>query len=304
MKGNPHYALLEIHDLDAVWSEVKQLLLFISPKLEIFPIEAAYADLLKLFSGHYPGYRACNTRYHDIHHTTDTLVAMVRLMHGAHLEGHHFTRQELTLAPITAIFHDSGYIQTLDDTQGTGAKYTACHVKRSIDFLRNYLLAHGFPKDYLPAADSILHCTKLDVDIAKIAFPSDNSELLGKMLGTGDILSQMADREYLEKLLFLFYEFKEGKIRGFTDEFDLLKKTESFYMQTQKRLTKNLGGVNRFMRVHFKSRWGLDRDLYSETIDRHLGYLKMLTDKHRSDYREMLRRGRMVQKLRSIETGQ
>ncbi|MFA6003905.1 MAG: hypothetical protein WC881_07545 [Elusimicrobiota bacterium] len=304
MKGNPPSALLDIHDLDAVWAEVKHLLLLISPRLDLSPIETAYDDLLRLFSGHYPGYRACNTRYHDIHHSTDTLVAMVRLMHGAHTEGRHFTQQELRLAPIAAIFHDSGYIQTADDTKGTGAKYTACHVKRSIEFLSSYLLAHGFPQEYIPAVTPILDCTRIDIDISKIDFPSDNSELLGQMLGTGDILSQMADREYLEKLLFLFYEFKEGKIRGFTNEFDLLKKTAGFYAQTKKRLNDGLGGVNRFMRVHFRTRWGLDRDLYAEAIDRHLAYLQQLTDQHHADYREMLNRGRLVQKLRSIEKGQ
>jgi hypothetical protein len=107
----------------------------------------------------------------------------------------------------------------------------------------------------------------------------------------------MADRIYLEKLLFLFYEFKEGGVMGYDNELDLLKKTIDFYTMTQKRFAIELGGVNEYMRYHFKARWNLDRDLYMEAIEKNISYLQYVLKNHEKDYRDHLRRGSMVKKL-------
>jgi hypothetical protein len=117
------------------------------------------------------------------------------------------------------------------------------------------------------------------------------------MLGTADLMGQMADRTYLEKLLFLYYEFKEGGIMGYADELDLLKKTMDFYDMTQKRFTNVLGGMNKYMRYHFKARWNLDKDLYMEAVNNHIHYLEFILENHEKDYRGHLKRGGMVEKL-------
>ncbi|MEI8191889.1 MAG: hypothetical protein WCI75_19420, partial [candidate division NC10 bacterium] len=122
----------------------------------------------------------------------------------------------------------------------------------------------------------------------------------GKMLGAGDLLGQMAAANYLEKLLFLFYEFQEGRIPGFKDEFDLLKKTLDFYKVTRKRLAGDFGSVNKYMRPHFRERWGLDEDLYEEAIQRHMEYLKVLLRSHPDDYRDFIKRERLVTKFEKI----
>ncbi len=101
----------------------------------------------------------------------------------------------------------------------------------------------------------------------------------------------MADRTYLEKLLFLFYEFKEGGVMGYDNELDLLKKTIDFYAMTQKRVAHELDSVNEYIRYHFKARWNLDRDLYMEAIENNINYLKFLLENHEKDYRDHLRRG-------------
>ena len=297
MSRHPLYALLDLHDLKTVWDEAFHLNRLMSPRLTLEPIQTAFADLQSLFAGRYPGYRACNTQYHDIHHTTDTWMATLRLMHGATVQGVRFSDHELILASVAALFHDAGYLQTSDDIVGTGAKYTASHIERSIEFLNRYFNVMRFPTDYPRLAASLLHCTGLNVNISAIHFASTNLELLGKMLGAGDLIGQMADRVYLEKLPFLFYEFKEGRIRGYESEFDLLKKTLIFNETTQNRLATDLGGVNRFMRPHFKERWGVDEDLYDEAIRGHMEHLKLLIAEHPRDYRSLLRRGGLAQKL-------
>jgi hypothetical protein len=222
---------------------------------------------------------------------------MTRLMHGAHMTGLRFTGMDVALAAISAMFHDSGFIQTEDDTAGTGARYTACHEERSIAFLNIYFHEHGFPADFPRLSQSLLQCTDLRVDIAAIRFAPGNSKLLGQMLGAGDLLGQMAARTYLEKLLFLYYEFQEGKIPGFSDEFDLLQKTFGFYEATRRRLAQELGAVDRYMLSHFRARWDMDRDLYASAIEHHIEYLRRVIAQGPQEYRKMLRRDGLMEKL-------
>ncbi|MBI4678883.1 MAG: hypothetical protein HY748_14995 [Elusimicrobia bacterium] len=285
-------------DPAAVWQETARLLRLMSAEADLRPVERAFTDVSDLFAGRCPGYRACNTEYHDLQHTTDTLLATVRLMHGACAEGMRFSDRELSLGTLAALFHDAGYIQESTDRSGTGAKHTARHVDRSIAFMRRYCGDRGFAPDFPDACASILGCTGLHVDIAGTRFESGNVEILGKMLGSGDLLGQMADRCYLEKLLFLFYEFQEGKIAGFKDEYSLLSNTIEFYEITRKRLEGELGGAHRFMRTHFKERWGIDRDIYAEVIARHIGYLKDNLGKNAGDYRPLFKRGGLVERLK------
>ncbi len=100
-------------------------------------------------------------------------------------------------------------------------------------------------------------------------FASDNLETLGKMLGTADLLGQMADRLYLEKLIPLFREYEEGKVHGFASELDLFQKTSNFYCVTKVRFEKDLGNVNRYMLSHFKKRWHIERNIYNESKNKY-----------------------------------
>ena len=47
--------------------------------------DAALQDIERLFAG--AGFRRCNTAYHDLRHTMMVMLAMIRLMHGASLQG-------------------------------------------------------------------------------------------------------------------------------------------------------------------------------------------------------------------------
>ena len=44
------------------------------------------------------GYRACNTRYHDVDHTTAITLAMIRLIHGAVAAGERFEAHDIRVA--------------------------------------------------------------------------------------------------------------------------------------------------------------------------------------------------------------
>ncbi len=289
--------IVNMKDPQGLLDEVEAIVLMMFPEFDFETLNRVFKDIMRLFRGEYKGYRKCNTEYHDLNHTTDALLVMARLTHGAFLTGEDLTREVVNLGLICALMHDTGYIQTLDDGVGTGAKYTNIDTKRSIVFMDKYIADNRLSKEDFKNYSNILKCTGLRTNIKEIEFETREIELLGKMLGTADLLGQMADRIYLEKLLFLFYEFKEGEVMGYDNELDLLKKTIDFYTMTKKRLAIELGGVNEYMRYHFKARWNVDRDLYMEAVEKNISYLKFIIKNHEKDYRDHLRRGSMVKKL-------
>lgn len=289
--------LVKMDDPYAVIEEVKTIIKLIYSDFDFLLINRIFHDVLKLFKGKYPGYRRCNTYYHDFSHTSDALLAMIRLIHGAVLNGGNLSRDNINLGVICTLMHDTGYIQTDDDKTGTGAKYTLIHIQRSIEFMDKYFCDNGITGMLFKDYDDILSCTGLKTNIHNIQFSSPEIELIGKMLGTADLIGQLADRAYLEKLPFLYREFKEAKIEEYENEFDFFKKTIDFFEITRERLKTDLGDVNRYVSAHFKARFNIDRDLYAEAIQRNLDYLKYLMKYHRKDYKKHLRRGGYIKKL-------
>ncbi len=293
--------LINMEDYQSVLSEVKTIVGMIFSEFDIKPIEKVYRDIIKLFSGKYPGYKKCNTEYHDLRHTLDTFLAMARLIHGAYVKGLSFNIKNVTLGLISALMHDTGYIQRRGDRDGTGAKYTLVHINRSIEFMEKYFSENGFSdKDFAKCKDALL-CTGMSTKTGKIGFVSKESELIAKMLGAADLLGQMADRTYLEKLLFLYLEMKEANVPEFKDEFDLLGKTLEFYNVTKDRFVNEMDSVNDYMKDHFKARWDIDRDLYLEAIENQMNYLKSILENHGGNFRAQLKRGGLVKKFNKIK---
>lgn len=284
---------------EAVLDEVQVILDLISPGFNAAPVGAAFKFTVNLYMGDYPGYRACNTEYHDLRHITDTFLAMARLIHGAVAEGEDFTDRQIVLGLIAALFHDSGYIQEEHDKEGTGAKYTTNHVQLSMNFLESHGAELGLSNEEVTAGRAMIFCTDIAVDISTIiAFPSARIELLGKMLGAADLLAQMADRTYLEKLLFLYDEFREAGIGGYESHIDLLRKTVGFYDFTVQRLETVLDGTDRFMILHFARRWNINANLYHEAIEKQKNYLKRILKAQDFDPRDHLKRGGIVDNIR------
>jgi len=290
--------LVDIHSPEAVLKEVLEILHLISPDLDTTPVGSAFHTVVSLFSGEYPNYQACNTDYHDLRHTTDAFLAMSRLIHGAMLSGNRFSELNIVTGLVASLFHDVGYIQEAHDTEGTGAKYTAVHEQRSARFFEKHGLENGFPKEEITRGKVMILCTDLTIDIGTLYFPNGDVELLGTMINAADLLGQMADRTYLEKLLYLYHEFKEGKVGDYTGEVDILRKTPRFYHFIQERLKKVSDLLDRFMVSHFRSRWMVDTNLYTEAIIRQLEFLQRILDMPDTDPRDYLKRYDIVQKVR------
>jgi hypothetical protein len=294
-----HDDIMFIDSPDATIREVKRICELISPAIDTNLIGEVFTDTLKLFHGEYPGYRSCNTGYHDLDHTIAVFLATARLIHGMVLLNHSFNPHGIFLGLTAALFHDAGFIQTKDDLGGTGAKYTLGHEERSIEFVRTYFATRGLSKDDGENCSHMIACTILRVTPSQIPFPDSETALLGKIVGTADLLAQMADRNYLEKLLFLYKEFVEAGVPGFESEMELLQKTESFYKEfSKKRMEMDLGNLAPMIRHHFVERWGIDQDLYEVCILKNIDYLKSILESIDHDYHLKLRRGGIVTKLK------
>jgi len=295
--------LVNMDSPDAVMEEVGIILSLVSPTGDPRAVKDAFATSVCLFNGDYPGYRACNTDYHDFRHTTDTFLAMARLIHGAVLAGKTFADRDLALGLIAILFHDTGYIQKKHDNRGTGAKYTVRHVQRSMDFLERHGPEHGLTPKEIAVCKNMILCTDLSVEIDEILFQRPGVELLGKMVGTADLVAQMADRTYLEKLLFLYREFEEGNVDGFENEIDLLHKTVGFYDFIDLRLATKLGDTEQFMEAHFIERWDIHADLYRTAIENQKIYLQDILEKAGKDPFEYMRRDGIVDAARTENNG-
>jgi len=296
--------LVDTSNSEATLKEVLYISALMDPDFQNGPFIDVFSDIKRLFNGCYPGYHACNTEYHDFDHTCAVMLAMSRLMHGAFLTGLLFSGREINMGIIAALMHDTGYIQELVDHDGTGAKHTLTHIERSVDFLRDYYKKDstydaGNMKDFA----SILHCTGLTAKVIEMDFSSEKMVVIGKMLGTADLVGQMAGRLYPEKLLFLYREFVEGGVSQFKSEWDLLQQTIGFSEWTKQRLAGEFGGVDGYMIHHFRNRWDIDADLYREGIRRNIDYIRDVLSRHPDDFIEYLRRGRLNERIFVNGTG-
>jgi hypothetical protein len=293
--------LVDMDNPRAVFTEVFRIVSLMHPGLDLTPLKTACEQMLHLFRGEFFGYRECNIFYHDLKHTTDCLLAMARLLHGAFLRGLNISPNNILLGLISALLHDTGYIQKNDEASGTGAQFTLTHIDRSIEFLEIYTKRYKIPGMNLQAARTCLKCTGPDERIDLLPFEEDEHEILGKALAAADLLGQMADRTYLERLPLLYREFREGKVPGFENEFDLIKKSPEFWEFVKDRLANALSGVDSLMIDHFRARWAIDSDLYRVAIEGNMRYLKFLIHYHGGDYRQFLRRGNIMEKLAQME---
>ena len=284
---------------DAVLNEILAIIHLVAPDFkDTATLRLAFLETVRLYKGEFPGYKACNTEYHDLRHTTDTALTMSRLIHGAFLDGHLFHNRQLLLGLIAALFHDAGYIQKEDDLEGTGAKYTITHVSRSMDFFENIAPDLGLKPAEISAGRAMILFTDLAVSPDQISCDTPNGEFLGRMLGAADLLAQLADRTYLEKLLFLYREFKEAGVGGYSGERHLLEQTVEFYASVSSRLESTFDKAFPVMQNHLAARWNIHTNLYQKAIENQEKYLKQILENPETNHRKHFKRDGIVNIVR------
>ncbi len=257
---------VQVSNAAAVRDAVHDLLAQTFPRMSFDKVWLAFYDFERLFTGRYPGYKGCDTTYHDMQHTLDMTLALARLVAGYETSvdpAERLGQARAQMAVITSLFHDAGYIrhEKRDSDFKNGAEFTLYHVSRSADFLRRYLPEIGLSAD-VGVSSMIVHFTGYELDLDHIELDDPRDVICGHLIGTADLIAQMADRCYLEKCRDrLYYEFVVGgvavenaspgeyKVR-YRSGRDLLKKTPAFYQQVMRdRLNAKFNRVYRYMEV-------------------------------------------------------
>ncbi len=257
---------VQVSSATAVRDAVHELFSDAFPGASFDKLWLAFYDFERLFSGRFPGYRGCDTTYHDVQHTLDMTLALARLVAGYERSVDPADRLgpgRAQMAIVTSLFHDSGYIrhEERDEDFSNGAQFTLYHVSRSADFLRRYLPELGMSKD-VGVASMIVHFTGYELDLDLIELDDPRDIICGHLIGTADLMAQMADRCYLEKCRDRLYkEFVVGGVaveNAAPGEFqvryksgkDLLIKTPQFYQQVMRdRLHRKFNRAYRYIEV-------------------------------------------------------
>ena len=267
-----HYLFDNDHP-DHVWANTIAILRKINPYYDFTRLRQFFNDAVDVFYGDYKGYQAIRTPYHDLRHTMDVYMCSLRLAHGFHLEGGALSDDEITMIGVSALAHDIGYAQTDEEPRGTGAVYTRTHVNRGIEFMRGYMTQQFWQPTWAPDMENAILCTNPAIAFPDIEFRSERARDLARIVGTADLVGQMADRAYLEKLLFLYTEFREAEIGGFSNVHDLLAKTHEFYAVTKNKLDKSLGCFYEYLLPHFRDWFNVETNYYMDSIDKNIKYL-------------------------------
>ena len=259
---------VQVSNSAAVRNAVNDLFTETFPGASFDKLWLAFYDFDRLFGGQYPGYLGCDTTYHDRQHTLDMTLALARLVAGYERSVEPAERlgaHRAQMAIVTSLFHDSGYIRhkERDKDFKNGAEFTLYHVSRSADFLRRYMPELGMAKD-VAIASMIVHFTGYELDLDNIELDDPRDAICGHLLGTADLVAQMADRCYLEKCRDRLYkEFVVGGIAvenaspgqymvRYESGIDLLKKTPVFYQTaTKDRLQKKFNRAYSYVEVLF-----------------------------------------------------
>jgi hypothetical protein len=273
-----------------ILGEAKRLYQLSYPHADFNRINKVFLLTKRLYDGRFPGYLACDIDYHNFAHVIAVFAATSRLIDGCELSGLKLGPKMAEEVLIAALLHDTGYIRKKGDVSGTGGQYTKTHVNRSAAFTLLEADALGLSQRTAARISRIILGTDLGRPWDSLVFDSEKERIGAEILATADLLGQMADRAYLEKLLFLYYEFREAGIGGYDKAFDILQKTSGFYESTKHRLDVILGRVSVRMKEHFNARYGISHDLYSESVVRQMSYLNTIIADDSTNFRKKLRR--------------
>jgi hypothetical protein len=282
---------VQVSSVPAVRRAVEELFARTWPGGPIDKLGTAFTDFERLFNGQFPGYLGCDTVYHDVQHTLDDTLAMARLLVGyerSHTAEQRLGAERALLGLVVALFHDAGYIRQTDDTtHRNGAEFTRTHVGRGAQFLARYLPTIGMA-DWVSVATQIVHFTGYEVGFDQIRLDDPRDRKVGHLLGTADMMAQMADRCYLEKCRDRLYaEFVLGGVAVSRDNggfkvtygsgLDVLRQTPEFVSATMRnRLDGEFGAAYRYFEVVLGG-----RNPYMEAIEGHLDYLRQVLQTRR-----------------------
>lgn len=276
-----------------VRDQVHRIVCSIRPSHDMGSIDHTFALAEVAAQGLLLGYSGLLTPYHDQGHMLEVVLCSARLLHGAHLAGRRVDALTIDACLIGALLHDSGYLMSQSELSGTGAQFTRVHVLRGVVFAETFL-SGILPPDLMRATDKVILATDHRPTAILPDFENPAQQLAAQITATADLIAQMANREYLERLFLLFFEFKEAGIKVFSDIHDLLEKTGGFYAYMHRRLQGELGDLSPLLVRHFDQARGDPRNYYTDSVARNLDYLSQLLKEEGERRLDYLRRGHIV----------
>jgi hypothetical protein len=249
----------------AVAAETQAACLTLFPNADRLFVPRVFGWAIECFCGGYRDYQPVDASYHDLEHTLQGALCMARLLRGRYVAGAQpqISQRMFQLGVLAILLHDTGYLKTWDDTEGTGAKYTVTHVNRSAEFAAQLMAEKGYGIGDIKSVQNMIRCTGVDAALTVIPFQNEMERVVGFALGTADLLGQMAAEDYVEKLPVLYAEFAEAArfardkahfVAMFSSETDLVQKTPDFWEKYVKvKLNRDFGGLHTFLNDPYPS---------------------------------------------------
>jgi hypothetical protein len=180
-----------------------------------------------------------NTLYHNVEHTVIVTLVGQQILYGKHLREGNVTCQDWLHTIISLLCHDIGYVkgichqdrvpERLFDTgtskmiqlspSATDASLAPYHVDRGKCFVQEYFADH--PIIDFKTIQHNLEMTRFPVP--NDAEHQDTGDFPG-LVRAADLIGQLSDPHYLDKLPALFYEFAEigmNQVLGYSHPGDL-----------------------------------------------------------------------------------
>lgn len=292
---SPFVALGNVHDTGEVQAQVREIVHAFAPGHDLARIDQAFTLLDHAFGGELPGYQMLKTPYHNRMHTNEVALCSARMLHGLHLADRGLDGDHIDAALIGALMHDVGYLMRHEEASGTGAQFTETHVMRGVNFVREQL--SDLPANIMEATVKVILLTDHRKAADWVSFDNVQQQRAAYATASADLIGQMANRSYLERLLLLYLEFEEAHLGGFSDFHDLLEKTAGFSRLTKLRLTDELSGLSPVLARHFSVQLGVERNFYAESIERNLAYLQQVVREDRARRLKLLNRGDILKEV-------
>ena len=241
-------------------------------------LTTAISDLVQAYRGNYPGLLRCDTLYHDLRHALETGLTSARLLHGyakSAAPGHeeeYIDGNNALLAVLLALFHDIGLQRRESEAHLWGPVLIPIHEERGAEFMQYYLSQTTLAS--LAEKSVLIMATKLIFKMPDTWAAFDRR--IASIVASADLLSQLADRCYLEKCRdFLFVEFSAFGIAGkidspYPDRETLLAKTPDFFAWViHQRLEEEFQSVYHLIEAHTGG-----GNPWEESIRRNLHFLE------------------------------
>ncbi|MBU0485759.1 MAG: GAF domain-containing protein [Proteobacteria bacterium] len=236
-------------------------------------------DVTGLYEGRWGTHEACQVGYHNLGHAIDVALLTARMISGWNkLPGPDRPQinEEFCLCALAAaLFHDSGYIKEKGDKEGRGGKFSFSHEVRSMAIASKYLAMKGWPAATTDLVPRIIALTEFHKKLVlENHFDKKMEEIIGRMVATADLVAQMADVDYIQRINCLYEELKEAYkyegedklaaqgIRIFHSAREMIDGTIDFYENFVMPRLQQLGRMDQYLISFFND----GRNPYLENI--------------------------------------